>query len=222
MSEVTVSTTFDNAFKNIVADVGDSTTPSDEIDGEEYFENPNGVEFGHWVANEYAGKVFEGIVCGENPHYDKKWDDAKLEIKGIRASSKKEATSCTTSTPTKNTFNSRALKAIDGDFSHGMDKTGKRQVLSNTSFQQTNPSEFDVFIGFVFFLDRVRVYVIPSENIAHTIGEASDRIKLVPQHRNPKEGHLLLRNIHAKPEKFVMFELIHNNDISLRNLGDYL
>ncbi len=219
---------FDDELKNTVAEISDLITISDEIipdeiNGEKYFENPNGVEFGHWVANEYVEKVFEGIVCGENPHYDKKCDDNKLEIKVIRASSKKvRPTNCVISSPTKNTFNSRALRSIDDDFSHGLDKNGKCQSLSNTSFQQTNPSEFDIFIGFVFFLDKVRVYVIPSENIAHTIGEVSDRINLVPQHRNPKEGHLLLRNIHAKPEKFIMFELIHNNNISLRNLGDYL
>ena len=187
--------------------------------GHEFFEcSPVGREFGDWVARYYIDKHFRNIDPGNDSHCDRNYKGRKVEIKAIRAVKEKDKERNGGGELPICDLACRALNSICGDMLHGLDTKGTKRKLQNVSFQQTKASEFDIFVGFVFFLDKIRIYIIQSNKISGAVDENNGRIKISTQHRNKKEGHLTLNNI---PENFLKVEELHEN-IILKNLDNYL
>lgn len=154
------------------------------------FKNQNGRDFGNWVDRNFSDIVFANLYKSTHVHFDRIWENKKIEIKAIRAVKCKSFRK----NLLESTFYNRALFSIDEDHLHGKDREGNIHRLSNISFQQTKSSEFDIFIGFVFFLDLVRIYIVPSSRIASSVSEEG-KIAIINQHRNENEGHLHLDRI---------------------------
>lgn len=59
------------------------------------------------------------------------------------------------------------------------------------------PHEFDLMLGFVVFLDMIRVYMVPSEVISPCVGKVRNgKIPMTPQHPGAEcEGTFLIRHI---------------------------
>jgi hypothetical protein len=182
-----------------------------------YFKNSGGRRFGNWVVEEFIDLIFNECLESDNIHYDRMWKGKKVEVKAIRATYAQPKSNYLDSL--KIEFEDRALYSINGDQLHGLDKHDKKQNLSNLSFQQIKSSEFDIFIGFVFFLDLVRVYVVPAEDIASDVVKEDGKIRITHQHRNNSEGHMTL----GKVREYMKFELNSSlENIKQRDLGEYI
>jgi len=167
------------------------------------FENPNGRVLGDFAAETFTNLVFDGCIKPNCVHHDRMWEGHKIEIKAIRAAKAKVKIKHDPYDVLRNDLVDRALFSIQGDQLYGLDRDGKRRKIQNDSFQQTKSAEFDFFIGYVFFLDLVRVYVIPSKDIASSVEDSENKIKIISQHRNTSEGHMNLDAI----LKYMKFEI---------------
>ena len=114
-----------------------------------------GNKFPHveiYLKNTQAGELIEKIIEGlfnditrvTNQNYDIVVDKSglRIEVKSIRVMSSKN----------KDKFPvHRAMSIFD-----------KQTCLSNTSFQQIKPSEFDLMVGVLVYKDALSIYVVPS------------------------------------------------------------
>lgn len=117
----------------------------------------------------------------------------------------------------KDTLVGRALFATS-DHCKGETRDGRVVPLGNQLLQQSKPAKFDYMLALVIFLDRMRVYLCPSEAISPTVSrKAYGKIKMTAQHGNNQEGVFNLNNL---TDLLIWDEKINNLDeVEKQNLS---
>lgn len=113
----------------------------------------------------------------------------------------------------RETLYSRALYSCEESHIEGSDTHGYLYGLANKSVQQVKPEKFDYLLCAVVFRDCIRFYCCKSSDISPNVLEKfEDKINLVPQHGNDKEGVFSLDCIADK--------MVYQTDVTLEKLSD--
>ena len=186
------------------------------------FENATGKAIGSWVEKKLMPQVFCDVMAGTNAHHDgmtklgKK--KVRLEYKCFRAVYSSDAAESTISI--MNSLSSRACYSCDDRHDVGVDQNGElRELKIQAKFQQVKPKDCDYLLGVAIFLDKMRVYLVPSSDIEPEVHSNTDRIRLHAQHRNKGEGQIYVKDLtgHMILEIDTPLEKIES-----RKLEDYL
>jgi len=153
------------------------------------------------------GEMFSELGRPSSLHYDRSYRGARIEGKLIRAHQKKLYTKQKIQASGLNiegkldlygddTLLGRALYSTK-DHTRGVNRHGEVVPLGNDQFQQVKPHEFDLMLGFVVFLDLIRIYLVPSELISPCVGKTRNgKIPMTPQHPGAEcEGTFPIRHI---------------------------
>ena len=145
-----------------------------------------------------------------------------VEVKGIRAASAKNKVTVYDDGLLNSDYCNRALTSTE-DQLYGIDGNGRKHKLQNISFQQTKPGECDFVLGFVVFLDTIRVYLVPMTDVSSTTAENDSLIPISNQHRNVNEGHLTLNYLNTYKIMEIKSSLDDISNKKVRyNLKDFL
>ncbi len=171
------------------------------------FTNSTGKSIGSWVEKKLVPRLFRDVdTRGANGHFDGKFAYGK-KIKKEESKCFRAVYYCKPAESTlfdENSFSSRALFSHE-DHDKGIDRNGKvHEMTTQAKFQQVKPGEFDWMIGVAIFLDKIRVYLVPSKHIAPcTKFRKSGKIRLTPQHRNEDEGQVMVKDL----PKYMILEI---------------
>ena len=118
-----------------------------------------------YLKNTQSGELIEkkfvdmvnGVTRVTSENYDFLYDGKKGEIKSIRVMSSKDKDKY----PVQ-----RAMSIFE-----------KQTCLSNTSFQQIKPSEFDSMVGVLVYKDGISIYNVPNTVFHPTVIKKTDKTK---------------------------------------------
>lgn len=163
------------------------------------FQNDNGKKFGDFM------EELISRICGfveSTDGCDRKFQKYRIECKAMRSVAPMGDTSTGSISEMltrieKNTMARRALYSVDGNDLWGETKTNQFVWLADSCFcQQTKPDNFDYLVATNVFLDKMRVYIIPSSEISPRVGMRTyGKLSMTPQHGNDAEGVLTLGKV---------------------------
>lgn len=172
------------------------------------FKNDNGKKFGDLIEEVISR------ICDFSPgeiKCDRQFGSYRIECKAMRSVAEMDEKidgdmpiSKMVNRVEENTMESRALLSIpliDGRKEWQLfgqhPETNKVVYVGDSCFcQQTKPANFDYLVATNVFLDKMRVYIIPSKDIQPTVSRrGGGKISMAPQHGNDKEGVLTLAKV---------------------------
>lgn len=154
-----------------------------------------GTNIGEFMEEKLVEPFFEDFIRVTGENFDG-WvtngaEKLKIEVKTIRVLENDK---------TKDYIN-RAKEEKD-----------KLTKISNTTFQQVKPGEFDYMLGLLVFKDKIEVFVVQNTEINHTTQNIDKNlIKLSGQHKgNIQEGQITISNLKKKKKNIGFIKVINN------------
>jgi hypothetical protein len=158
-----------------------------------------GTDIGEFIEEEIVEKFFTDFKRVKNQNYDgiiiEDSNHLKIEVKAVRAVEKKEKSN-------EKTYFQRALSFDNNE----------TITMSNTTFQQVKPQEFDYLLGFLIYKDKIELFLIKSDEINKNVTRKNEKgeglIEISPQHKgNNSEGQININNLRKLGKNIGFFQI---------------